>query len=84
MPNQIEVVRMNRLDGDGHLKAFCDISFFNVLIVKGLRVVNGKNGLFVSMPQGKAKDGKWYDTVSVMNDDVKSAISSTVLQAFAG
>jgi len=31
-------------------------------IVKGLRVVEGSKGLFLSMPQEKAKDGKWYDT----------------------
>lgn len=83
MENQIEVVRLNRLTGDGTLKAFCDISLFNAIIVKGLRVVEGKKGLFVSMPREQGKDGKWYDTVSVMNNDIRGAVESTVLEAYA-
>jgi len=83
MENQIEVVRMNRIEGEGTLKAFCDVSLFNAIIVKGLRVVDGKKGLFVSMPREQGKDGKWYDTVSVMNRDVRGAVESTVLEAYA-
>jgi len=82
MQNQIEVVRLNRFDGDGPLKAFCDISLFNTVLVKGLKVVNGKNGLFVSMPREQGKDGKWYDAVRVLNQDVRKAVENTVLAAY--
>lgn len=83
MINQIEVVRINRLDGEGSLKAFCDISLFNSLIIKGLRVVDGKRGLFVSMPREQGKDGKWYDSVRPLSRDVKQVIESTVLEAYS-
>jgi len=83
MQNQIEVVRLNRLEGDGSLKAFCDISFFNTLIIKGLRVVNGKNGLFVSMPREQGKDGKWYQTVKPLSNEVKKVIEHAVLESYA-
>ncbi len=83
MENNIEVVRITRLDGDGSLRAFCDISVFSSIIVKGLRVVNGKRGLFVSMPREQGKDGKWYDTVSFLNKEVKNVIENTVLAAFS-
>ena len=83
MTNQIEVVRLNRLDGDGTLKAFCDISLFDTLIIKGLKVVNGKNGLFVSMPREQGKDGKWYDSVRRINREIKKVIENVVLEAYA-
>ncbi len=83
MTNQIEVVRLNRLDGDGTLKAFCDISLFDTLIIKGLKVVNGKNGLFVSMPREQGKDGKWYDSVRPINREIKKVIENVVLEAYA-
>ena len=83
MENRIEVVRMSRLDGDGSVKAFCDISFFDTLIIKGLRIVNGKNGLFVSLPREQGKDGKWYDTVQLLNREVKKVVEDTVLTAFS-
>jgi len=83
MQNNIEVVRLNRMEGEGSLKAFCDISLFDTLIIKGLRVMNGKNGLFVGMPREQGKDGKWYQTVRPLNNDVKKAIESTVLECYA-
>jgi len=83
MTNQIEVVRLNRLDGDGALKAFCDISLFDALIIKGFRVVHGKNGLFVAMPREQGKDGKWYNTVLPLNKEIKKVIENTVLETYA-
>ena len=83
MTKQIEVVRLNRLNGDGALKAFCDISLFDTLVIRGFRVVNGKKGIFVGMPQERGKDGQWYSTVHLLNRDVKGAIESTVLEAYA-
>ena len=83
MNNQIEVVRLNRLDGEGPLKAFCDISLFDTLIIKGLRVVNGKNGLFVGLPREQGKDGKWYQTVRPLNREIIKVIESVVLEAYA-
>jgi stage V sporulation protein G len=83
MCNKIEVVRLNRLEGDGTLKAFCDISLFDAFLVKGVKVVNGKKGLFVSMPQTQGKDGKWYDNFRPLNGEVRQAIQASVLEAYA-
>ena len=60
--NGVEVLRLHRLGTDSSLKAFADLSFAGVFIVKGFRIVEGKNGLFVGMPREKGKDGRWYKT----------------------
>ena len=51
----MEVARLYRLDGDSALKAFADVIVAEQVIVKGVRVVEGKDGLFVSMPQNLEK-----------------------------
>jgi len=48
-------------------------------IVKGLRVVEGEKGLFVSMPSEAGKDGKWYSTVIPLKREVKDEIEKIVL-----
>ena len=83
MSNSIEVVRLRRLDGKGNTKAFCDISLFDTFIVKGLTVMNGKKGLFVSMPRTMGKDGRWYDNFRPLKKEVKEAIQATVMEAYA-
>ena len=74
----IEVSRIHRIEGDSKIKAFVDISVGS-LVIKGLRIVNGVNGLFVSMPRHQGKDGKWYNTVYPLNKEKHQELSELVL-----
>lgn len=44
-------------------KAFVELKLDDMLIVKGLSLVEGKKGLFLSYPASKGKDGKYYNSV---------------------
>jgi len=77
----IQVDRIHRIEGDSKLKAFVDISLDDV-VIKGLRVVSGVKGLFVSMPCHQGKDGKWYDTVYPITREKRQELSELVLQAY--
>lgn len=77
----IKVVRIHRFDGDTKTRAFADISIGD-FIVKGLRVVQGAKGLFLAMPQEKAKDGKWYSSFYPVTKEAKQNISEIVLAAY--
>jgi stage V sporulation protein G len=79
--NAIQVSRIYRIDGDSKLKAFVDISLGGV-VVKGLRIVDGSNGLFVSMPRHQGKDGKWYSTVYPTTKELLKQLSDLVLTAY--
>ena len=84
MENKVEVnvERVYRLDGDSALKGFADISICKSIVVKGLRIVAGKNGLFVGMPQQLGKDGKWHNRVALMDESLKERLNELVLSAF--
>jgi len=79
--NTIQVSRIYRIDGDSKLKAFVDISLAGI-IVKGLRIVDGNKGLFVSMPRHQGKDGKWYSTVYPTTKELLKQLSDLVLTAY--
>jgi len=79
---EIKVERIHRLDTESSLRGFADISVSGCFIVKGLRIVSGKNGLFVGMPQQLGKDGKWYNIVSLVDEVAKEKLSDLVLSAF--
>lgn len=81
---KLSVTRLHKLDGEGATKAFCDISILDSLVINGLRVVEGKEGLFVSMPREAGKDGKWYNTVIPLRREVKDEIEKLVLEAYGG
>jgi len=81
MEDTIQVSRIYRLEGDSKLKAFVDVSFAGI-VVKGFSVVDGSNGLFVSMPRHQGKDGKWYNTVYPATKELKQQLSQAVLTAY--
>lgn len=41
----------------------------NGITIYGCRLVDGKNGTFVSFPSRQGKDGKWYSYVYAVLDD---------------
>lgn len=79
---KFKVTRLHRLDGASSIRAFVDVAINESLLLKGLRIVQGKNGLFVSMPREKGKDDKWYETIHPMSKQVKEEISSAILSAY--
>lgn len=80
--NAIQVSRIHKVDGESKLKAFVDVSFGSI-VVEGLRIVEGSNGLFVGMPRHQGKDGKWYNTVYPASKEIQQQISDLVLAAYS-
>lgn len=79
--NSIQISRIYRIDGDTKLKAFVDITIGD-FIIKGLRIMQGSKGLFVGMPQEKAKDGKWYSTFYPKSKETRQSLNDLVLAAY--
>ena len=49
--------------GTSKTKAFIDLELDGTLVIKGLTLVEGKKGLFLSFPSTKGKKGKYYNSV---------------------
>lgn len=79
----MKIVRMNKLqnDGSGKTMAFFDIQTDDEIIIKGFRVVNGVNGLFVASPDEKGKDGKYYETV-ILPKTMKEKLQAMALDEY--
>ncbi|MBI1953607.1 MAG: septation protein SpoVG family protein [Candidatus Omnitrophica bacterium] len=79
---ELSVVRLNKFEGEGTARAFCDVAVAQSFLIKGVKVIEGKKGLFVSMPREQGKDGQWYDTVIPLSKEARQEISEVVLEAY--
>lgn len=77
-----KVEKMYRLPDAGNLKAFVDVSVNDAIIIKGVRVLSGKKGIFVSMPQEQGKDNKWYDQVVCKTAEEYENFSAAVVKHY--
>ena len=78
----VEVADIRKIVGDGTLKAFADVKFGGDLVVKGFSVVQGKRGVFVSMPRKAGKDGRWFDILTPLSEALKQELEGKVLEAY--
>ena len=70
------------LKNEDKLKAFVNITFDNQFVVRGLKVINGKTGYFVSMPSRKRPDGTHQDIAHPVNNEARRLIEDLVLAAY--
>jgi stage V sporulation protein G len=70
------------LRNEEKLKAFASITFDDCFVVRGLKVINGSQGYFVSMPSRKRKDGSYQDVAHPINNDMRKKIEDKVLDSF--
>lgn len=78
---EITEVRIT-LKNEEKLKAFASITFDDSFVVRGLKVISGSQGYFVSMPSRRRKDGTFQDLAHPINNDLRKIIEDTVLDAF--
>ncbi|MHB1678913.1 MAG: septation regulator SpoVG [bacterium] len=64
------------------LKAYVAITFDNCFVVRDLKIINGKDGLFVAMPSKKRKDGVFKDIAHPLNNETRNLIESAVLKSY--
>jgi stage V sporulation protein G len=80
-PVEISEVRIT-LRNEEKLKAFASITFDDCFVVRGLKVISGSQGYFVSMPSRKRKDGSYQDIAHPINNEMRKKIEDKVLDAF--
>lgn len=67
---------------NSNLRAFASINIDDELVIKNLKVVDGKKGLFVSYPSEKGSVGEYYDQVYPLNKETRDYIEETILEAY--
>ena len=67
----------------GKTKDFASVSIDGVFGVHGISVIEGKNGLFVSMPQTKDAKGEYRGTFHPVTSDGRRILNNAALSEYA-
>lgn len=61
------------------LKAFVSVVFDHCFMVNDIKIIQGRDGLFISMPSRKKKNGEFKDVAHPLNNETRRRIESQVL-----
>ena len=65
----------------GKIRAFFDLQTSDGFTIKGFKLVEGINGLFVGFPSQKGNDDEYYDTVWA-DRDVKEQVNQLAIKTY--
>ena len=64
------------------LKAFATLEIDSAFVVKGIRIIEGKTGLFVAMPSHKGDNGQYYDDCFPITKKAREDINEAILAMY--
>lgn len=60
---QVTDVKVKIMRAEGNLKAYASVTFDDEFVVKDIKVIDGKNGLFIAMPSKPLKNRRNEEAV---------------------
>ncbi|HTL99485.1 MAG TPA: septation regulator SpoVG [Candidatus Omnitrophota bacterium] len=78
---EITEVRIALRDDD-KLKAFASMTFNDAFVIRGLKIIEGTNGMFVAKPSRKKPDGTFQDIAHPINNESREKIEARILDEY--
>ena len=64
------------------LKAFVSIVFDHCFMVNDIKIIQGREGLFISMPSRKKKNGEFKDVAHPLNNETRRMIEEKIIAEY--
>ncbi|HOK39853.1 MAG TPA: septation regulator SpoVG [bacterium] len=64
---------------NGKLKGWASVTFDNAFVIHNMKIIEGKSGKFVAMPNRKTKEGGYKDIAHPINNEMRKLIETKVL-----
>lgn len=79
---EITKIEIRPMHNEGNLKAFCSVIFDEVFIVHSVKVIQGKEDLFVAMPSREVKSGEFRDTAHPIDNSFRLKLEKIILERY--
>ena len=64
------------------LKAFANIVIDDAFIIKNIKIIEGKNGLFIAMPSQKNRNGEFRDIAHPLNAETRNELENLIIAKY--
>ncbi len=67
---------------DSMLKAYATFTIDNCFVIRDLKVIDGRKGIFVAMPSRRRADGTYKDTAHPLDTETRKRIQDRILSEY--
>ncbi len=79
---KITVDKIFKVNDESKMKGSVSVIIDDCFKITGIKVIEGKNGLFLSMPSRVLPDGTHRDIVYPINTETREMFNDVILKAF--
>jgi len=79
---EITNIKVRQLSKDEKLRAVVSVTFDNELAIHDIKIIEGKNGLFIAMPSRRTSEGDFKDVVHPIDSPTRLKIQNSVLEKY--
>lgn len=80
---KITDIKIRKLTSDGKLRAIVSITLDNAFAVHDIKVIKGKDRLFVAMPNRKSPKNGFIDIVHPISSSMRRYLENTILDVYS-
>jgi stage V sporulation protein G len=79
----ITEVKINKVDFDNKVRAFARVTLNTEIVLTGIKVIDGENGLFIGMPaKYNEKKDEYYDYFFPITKEAREELKEAVLKEY--
>ena len=75
-------VRLRKLPTEGKLKAIVSVTFDNVFVLHDIKIIEGKESLFLAMPSRRLPNGEYRDIAHPISAEARKQIEDVVFKEY--
>lgn len=78
----IQIRLVTKATETGKLKAVASIVIDGAFAIHDIKIIEGKEGVFIAMPSRKTPDGAFRDIAHPINTEARSEVCNAILDAY--
>lgn len=79
---QITDVRVRKVSSVGKMKAVVSVTLDDCFVVHDIKVIEGKERLFIAMPSRKTAEGEFKDIAHPINTELRDELQTLILAKY--
>lgn len=81
---QITSVNVKKIEKeDSRMKGIVSVLIDDCFVIRDIRIIDGKDGLFVAMPSRKNVDGEYHDIAHPINAETRKMFEDAILEEYS-
>jgi stage V sporulation protein G len=79
---QITELRIRKVEASGKLLAYVTVTFDDCFVVHNVKIIDGKEGLFIAMPSRKTAGGEYKDVAHPISADFRREMEARIIDEY--